>query len=160
MAISEYLRDLRRSIGTKLVLMPCVTAVIHDDSGRLLVARHAGSGIWGTPGGAIDPNEAPATAVVREVREETGLEIRALGVIGAWGGPEFLVTYENGDQCSYVMIAYQCEIIGGEMCPDGEEVLELRYVDAVELGHLSLSPWGRLVLPQFFALASPTRGRP
>lgn len=150
MAISEYLKELRQLIGTRLVVVPCVTAVIRDDRGRLLMARHAGSGIWGTPGGAVDPNESPAEAVVRELREETGLVVRAGRVLGAWGGPDFLVTYENGDQCSYVMIAIECEIEGGSMQPDGEEVLELRYVARGELEQLRLSRWGMRVLPLLF----------
>ena len=69
MPISEYLRTLRERIGTALVLMPAVAAMVFDEDGRVLLARHATGDLWGAPGGAIDPDEPPQDAVVREVWE-------------------------------------------------------------------------------------------
>lgn len=150
MAISDYVRDLRALVGTRVLVMPCVTALIRNEQGRLLMARHAGSDLWGTPGGGVDPNESPQDAVVREVREETGLEVVAGRVLGAWGGPEYLVVYGNGDQCSYVLIAFECTLVGGEPRPDGEEILELRWVTPEELEELPLPRWGGHLLPDLF----------
>lgn len=157
--MSDYVRSLRERIGNTLIVMPCVTAVIPDERGRLLMARHAGSGLWGTPGGAVDPHESPAAAVAREVREETSLIVSPGKVLGAWGGPDFFVTYSNGDQCSYVMIAIECRIIGGEMCPDDDEIEELRWVEESELSGLATPRWGRELLPMFFAHVAPHSAR-
>jgi len=73
MAISPYIRRLREAVGSDLLLVPSVAGIIFDHDGRILLVRQADDGVWSTPGGAIEPNEEPADAVVREVWEETGL---------------------------------------------------------------------------------------
>ena len=147
MPISDYLRDLRKRIGTSLVLMPSVAALVFDEQGRLLLARHAGNGIWSTPGGAIDPDEGPQNAVVREVWEELGLTVEPTRCLGSFGGPEFTITYENGDVVQYVITVFECRLVGGEIRPDGEEVTEARWVSAEELRDLRLSAWSAATLP-------------
>ena len=126
MPISDYLRDLRTLVGTKLVLMPSVAAVIFDDAGRVLLARHSTGDVWSTPGGAIDPDETPQDATVREVWEELRLDVEPLRCLGTFGGPEFRITYSNGDEVAYVITAFECRIVGGEIRPDGDDVLEAR----------------------------------
>jgi 8-oxo-dGTP pyrophosphatase MutT (NUDIX family) len=148
MPMSEFIRDLRGKIGTDLLLLPSATGAVFDGEGRMLLLRHANGGVWVTPGGAIEPDEAPAEAVVREVWEETGLEVEPVRLLGAYGGPEFRVRYENGDQVAFVIIAFECRVLGGSLRLDGEEALELRYVAADELASLQLAPWARSVLPE------------
>jgi 8-oxo-dGTP pyrophosphatase MutT (NUDIX family) len=74
--ISPYLAGLRERIGHDLVLMPSAALAGFDADGKILLARHVYDGRWGTPGGAIDPGEAPAAAAQRELTEEVGLELR------------------------------------------------------------------------------------
>ena len=138
-------------LGTKLVLMPSVAAVMFDDAGRVLLARHSTGGVWSTPGGAIDPDETPQDAVVREVWEELRLDVEPFRVLGTFGGPDFRITYENGDEVAYVITAFECRIRGGDLRPDGDEVLEARWFALDELGDVVLSNWARTVLPTLVA---------
>lgn len=65
--------------------IPCVGAVIRDDAGRLLLivrGHDPGKGLWSIPGGRIEPGETPEQAVVREVREETGLDVSCGPLLG------------------------------------------------------------------------------
>lgn len=67
-----------------------VRAVIRDEAGRCLLLRRSPAnkgfvGSWEWPGGKADPGESFDVALRREVREETGLEIKLLGVVGAFG---------------------------------------------------------------------------
>jgi 8-oxo-dGTP pyrophosphatase MutT (NUDIX family) len=156
MPISEYLRTLRVALGTRLLLVPSVTGLVFDAEGRLLLARHASEGRWVAPGGAVEPDEAPQDAVVREVWEETGLRVEPVSLAGVFGGPEFRVRYENGDEVAYVMAVYECRVLGGALREDGEEILELRFVAPADLPALPLSPWARRLLPTLLA----GRGRP
>jgi 8-oxo-dGTP pyrophosphatase MutT (NUDIX family) len=139
MPISPYLRALRQKIGTALVLMPSVTAVIRDDAGRVLLMRRSDDGRWDLPGGTTDPGEPPARALAREVWEETGLQVvpeRILGVFG--GGDGFRATYPNGDQLEFMDVVFECRVVGGRLgCRDGE-ALELRYFPPDDLPELPL----------------------
>jgi 8-oxo-dGTP diphosphatase len=64
----------------------CVGAVIKDGAGRLLLilrGHEPGKGLWSIPGGRIEPGESDAEAVVREIREETGLTVACGPLVGA-----------------------------------------------------------------------------
>lgn len=66
-------------------VIPCVGAVIKDGQGRLLLIKrgHApGAGLWSLPGGRIEPGETDTEALIREMREETGLVIEVGSLIG------------------------------------------------------------------------------
>jgi ADP-ribose pyrophosphatase YjhB (NUDIX family) len=133
MPISEYIRKLRERIGHGLVQMPCASAVIRDQ-GRILLLRRSDNGKWALPGGAIDPGEHPAQALVREVREETGLHVRPTRVLGVVGAARH--TYPNGDQVEVIVTVFACDVVGGALeCCDGEAV-ELRYFDPGALPEL------------------------
>lgn len=147
MPISEYLRGLRSKVGSTLLLISSVTGLVFDRDRKVLLIRHANGGVWVAPGGAIDPDEAPQDAVVREVWEETGLVVEPVRLCGVFGGPEFRVTYTNGDEAAYVMVVFECRAIGGELRVDREEALEARYVAASELQSVNLSTWARALLP-------------
>jgi 8-oxo-dGTP diphosphatase len=72
--------------GPPVTRIPCVGAVIRDETGRLLMilrGHDPGLGLWSIPGGRIEPGETAEEAVVREVREETGLEVRCGPLLGA-----------------------------------------------------------------------------
>ena len=127
MPISDYLRDLRALVGSRLLLLPGVAAIVRDAEHRVLFIRRADNGEWGLPAGAIDPGETPADAVAREVREETGLEVRPARVAGVFGGKGFRVRYENGDEAEYTVIVFDCEVVGGTLSATDGEALELRY---------------------------------
>jgi 8-oxo-dGTP pyrophosphatase MutT (NUDIX family) len=147
MAISDYLRDLRSKVGPTLLVVPSVTGFILDDAGRVLLVQVSNGGVWVAPGGAVDPDEAPQDAVVREVWEETGLHVEPTRLCGVFGGPEFRVTYENGDETNYVMAVYECRRIGGTLRPDGDETIDVRFFSAAELATIPLASWARVVLP-------------
>jgi 8-oxo-dGTP diphosphatase len=71
-------------VATRVI--PCVGAVLTDDVGRLLLIKRGhepGKGLWSIPGGRIEPGETDQEAVIREVREETGLVVTVGSFIGS-----------------------------------------------------------------------------
>ena len=97
----EYVQRLRALVGgEELLQLPSVAVALRDADGRVLLARHSEGGVWLLPGGGIEPGETPADAAVREMFEETGLLVRLTGLIGVFGGPEFIVHYRNGHRTS------------------------------------------------------------
>jgi mutator protein MutT len=128
MPISEYLGQLRAHIGHALVLSPGVAAIVRDDNGRPLAQRRGATAKWSLPGGTIDPGETPAEAVVREVREDTGLIVRATRLTAVLGGFPMRFSYPSGDQVEVVVNVIECEVIGGELFESVDDS-ELKYLD-------------------------------
>ncbi|MCB0712998.1 MAG: NUDIX domain-containing protein [Ignavibacteriae bacterium] len=138
MAISPYLKELREKVGTQLLLVPSVGAIIRDDEGNILLQKVSFDERWSIPGGAIDPGETPEEAVVREVREETGLHVYPSHILAVLGGEDFRYTYPNGDQVEYHFPLFVCNIIGGELGGLDDETEELRFFPATALPELTL----------------------
>lgn len=153
MPMSPFLAKLREKVGSDLLMLPSAAAFVFDDAGRLLLASHGDVGLWAAPGGGIDPDERPEDAVVRELREELGLDIEVRGLIGVFGGPEFRTVYPNGHQVGYVIAAYACAIAPGsaEPEPDGVEINDFRWVTEQQLSELSTTPWTPIAAPRAFA---------
>jgi 8-oxo-dGTP pyrophosphatase MutT (NUDIX family) len=127
MPISDYLREVRRVVGTRLLLLPGVAGIVRDDDGRVLFIRRADDGHWGLPAGGIEPGESPARAIAREVHEETGLVVRPARVAGVFGGPGFRHRYANDDEVEWTVVVFECEVVGGVLAPLDGEAVELRY---------------------------------
>jgi 8-oxo-dGTP pyrophosphatase MutT (NUDIX family) len=125
--ISAHMRGLREKIGHDLLMVAGAAAIIKDDAGRVLLQQRGDTGQWGLIGGGMDPDEVPADAVRREVWEETGLLVEPVRVIGVYGGPDYRLTYPNGDQVSIVSTLFECRVVDGEPSADGHESLALRY---------------------------------
>lgn len=151
MPMSDYIRGLRAKIGTSVLEIPTVSVLVFDDRRRVLLGRHAEGENWTTPGGMIEPYETPSNAAVREMWEETGLYVTLTRIIGVFGGDLYASTYGNGDRIAWVSTVFAAEPIGGALRPDGEEILEVRYVARSELGSLRCKPHVRPVLDAAFA---------
>jgi 8-oxo-dGTP pyrophosphatase MutT (NUDIX family) len=149
MGMSPHVARLRAAVGHDLLVLPCVTVLPSDERGRLLLAWHTGhTDGWGTVGGAVDPGESPAEAAVREAREEIGAEISLGRLLGVFGGPDYEVTYPNGDRVAYVPAVYEAAIDGGAPAPapaDGE-LSEVAWFGPDELRTVPLSRFTRAVL--------------
>jgi 8-oxo-dGTP pyrophosphatase MutT (NUDIX family) len=152
--ISPYVRTLRERVGHMRVLMPSVSAHIFDEAGRMLLVQLRDSGAWTTPGGAIEPDERPVDAVIRETLEETGLTVVPERIVAAFGGPECVVRYANGDETQYVIIAYRCTVAGGSPRADNDETSDVRYIGEAEAAALPLSPWLRALLAEVYRTAA------
>jgi 8-oxo-dGTP diphosphatase len=150
MAMSAHVRRLREAMGTELLVLPSVTGIILDDRNRILLVRQTESGLWTAPGGAIDPEELPADAVVREVWEETGLHTEPQRLLGVYGGRSCLVTYANGDRTIYVMTVFECAVLGGTLRQRSDETSAAAFVAASELDSYETSAWARHILPGLY----------
>jgi 8-oxo-dGTP pyrophosphatase MutT (NUDIX family) len=137
--ISDYLRGLREHVGTSLLLVPAVAAIIRDDRSRVLGLRTP-EGTWTLPAGHIDPGESPREAVVREVREETGLEVVAMRLLDVYGGIPWRMAYSNGDEVEGTVCVFACDVCGTLAC-DGVEITEAHWVPGDQVTSLLTLPY-------------------
>ena len=124
-----------------MVIRPGVAAVIFRDE-RVLLQRRDDNRQWGLPGGSVEPGESVRTAVIREVREETGLDVEPLRLIGVYSDPanHQIITYPDGNVIHYVSSVFECAVRGGTLtCCD--ESLELAFFppDALPADTLPIS---------------------
>jgi 8-oxo-dGTP diphosphatase len=128
-------------------LIPCVGAVIKDEHGRLLLIKRGhepGAGLWSLPGGRVEPGETDAEALVREMREETGLAVEAGRLLGR-------VMRPTGDDNVLDIRDYAATVIGGTLNA-GDDAADARWVDPDDFGNLPvteglteiLTSWGIL----------------
>ncbi|MCL2769157.1 MAG: NUDIX domain-containing protein [Solirubrobacterales bacterium] len=143
MGISPHLRRLREVVGHDLLLLPSVAVLVWDDHGRLLLVRDADTGLWQTIGGAIEPDESPHHAAMREAHEEAGVSVGLGRIRGVIGGPQFRMRYPNGDLVSYVPTVFDAHVVEGTPRPDGEETIDVAWFSPSELGVAPLTEFTR-----------------
>jgi 8-oxo-dGTP diphosphatase len=109
---------------------PVALAVIVHDGLVLLGRRADGTPPWVFPGGTIEPGESPEDAAVRETLEETGLRVRATGVIAERVHPRtgVLITYVDAGAAG---AAGRVDAVAAS-----EELIEVRWVDRAEARNL------------------------
>ncbi|WP_454044708.1 NUDIX domain-containing protein [Cellulosimicrobium sp. Marseille-Q8652] len=106
MPIPEFVAALRSRVGTDLLWMPGVSAVVVDDGGRVLLGQRADSGQWAVISGILEPGEDPAVGLAREVLEETGVEVVVEALVSVTVTEP--VEYPNGDRSQYLDLAFVC----------------------------------------------------
>ena len=96
---------------------------------------------------------------MREAREETGLEVEITELVAALGGPDFEMTYPNGDACAYISIVFDARVTGGELTADGVEVSHCGWFSQDELAAADISTVSRSVLSAVGVLPDASVGR-
>src|SRR4051812_22023280 len=115
MGMSPYQKKLREAMKGELMLVPGVSAIVRNDRGDVLLVLRADDGTWDLPGGMVEPGQLPSEGACREVKEETGLDVRVRELAGVVGGKEFRHQYPNGDRIEGMVAVFECEILGGEL---------------------------------------------
>jgi 8-oxo-dGTP diphosphatase len=124
--------------------------------GRTLLIRRGSEplkGQWSIPGGTLELGETIAEGVTRELREETGLEVRVLDLIEAFErifpGPP---AEGSRPQYHFVILDYLCEAPNGTPHP-GSDVTDVVFAGEDELDRYELTPTATRVLRKAFAMA-------
>ena len=115
--LTPYYPILRAQIGHAPVILPGVMAVIRNNAGDVLAERRVDFDLLDIPGGYCDLGETTTAAVIREVREETGLTIEITLLIDVQGGPD-----SHG---ASIVIIYAGRVLNGVARPldDADAVL-------------------------------------
>ena len=128
----DYIHGLRPLIGHRKIILNCAGALIIRD-GRILFQRRTDNGKWGLIGGLLEMNETYEQAALREIREETGLEVRLDSFLGIFHNHDMV--WANGDAAHVISAVYTAEIVSGEPRIDAES-FELRFFGKDEFPEL------------------------
>ena len=149
MGIASHIARLRAVVGHELLLLPSVSVLPVDEAGRVLLVRHAGHDDGrGVLGGAVDVGESPPAAAVREAREEISADVQLVRLVDVLGGPDYEVSYPNGDRTAYVtaVYVYEARVIRGSTAPGDGKLSELAWFTPGQLPGLQLSRFSRALL--------------
>ena len=146
MAISSFVKQLRDLVGHELLLLPSVAVLPRDEDGRILLVRIIDTGNWATIGGAIEPDESPEFAACREAEEEAGVTLQLRSLLGVLGGPEYRVTYPNGDKTAYVVVVFDASVTSGSPRPDGDETSDVGWFHPNDLPLGQMGPLTKALL--------------
>lgn len=125
MPTPDYILALRRSYGHGRLLLPGVSGVVVRDDldpsrrPHLLLGRRSDTGRWSVPAGIVEPDEQPATTLLRELMEETRVVARVDRLALLRTDPN--LTYSNGDVCQYVSMTFRCTYLSGDARVGDEE---------------------------------------
>ncbi|MBW3589969.1 MAG: NUDIX domain-containing protein [Actinobacteria bacterium] len=97
------------------VLLGCSAVAFDRAREKVLLTRRTDNGRWCLPGGALDPGESVTESVIREFREETGLRVRVVRLVGIYSDPNRLLQYADGNQFHVISLHFEVAIDGGEL---------------------------------------------
>ncbi len=104
-------------------------AIIRDDDGRILVSRRVDNGWYNLPGGGVEPDESVPEGLIREVREETGLEVEVGRLVSVYSKP----------QKHEVVLTFEARVVEGTLRPSEEADLH-EWVSPEEIEQIKLLP--------------------
>ncbi|MBF6467039.1 NUDIX domain-containing protein [Nocardia beijingensis] len=128
-------------------LKVAVSALVRDEYGRILMIHRTDNDKYSIPGGGQEVGETVSAAVVREVHEETGIDVEVTGIIGVFSDPDHVIAYDDGEVRQEFSICFSAKPIGGETRPSAESK-EVRWVAPQALAALDIHPSIKLRIEQ------------
>jgi ADP-ribose pyrophosphatase YjhB (NUDIX family) len=129
-------------------IVPSATAVVTDDTGRILMVHKTDNDLWALPGGGMDLGESIADAAVRETKEETGIDVEVTGLIGVYTNPRHVLAYDDGEVRQQFSLCFTTRMLGGTLRTSGE-TSEVRFVSPADFDGLNIHPSMRLRIDHY-----------
>ncbi|WP_064093487.1 NUDIX hydrolase [Rossellomorea aquimaris] len=128
----DYVKELRALVGSRPLILAGSVVLIVNEKNELLL-QHRKDGGWGLPGGLMELGESLEDTARREVKEETGLEIGQLKLLGIHSGEKYYFKIANGDEIYSVTAVYLTREAKGTVEIDTKESFNLAYLQLENL---------------------------
>jgi ADP-ribose pyrophosphatase YjhB (NUDIX family) len=129
-------------------VVPSTTAVVIDAEGRIALVHRKDNGLWALPGGGIALGESIEDCAVREVKEETGLDVKITGLVGVYTNPHHVIEYSDGEVRQQFSLCFTTELVGGTLAYD-EESTDIAWVPGTAIANLTMHPSMRLRIQHY-----------
>ncbi len=147
-ACMNYVKELRELVGHRPLILPGAVVIILNTQNEVLL-QHRTDGGWGLPGGLMELGESLEETARREVKEETGLIVGELELLGVFSGKDYFLKVANGDELYSVTAVYVTRDIQGDIEADLTESFDVRYFQLKELPE-GLTPSYRRYMEPYF----------
>jgi 8-oxo-dGTP pyrophosphatase MutT (NUDIX family) len=139
--MDSYIKKIRDKIGQDKFIHPAARIIIENDAGKILFIHRSDNGNIGLPAGAFEEGEDIEACIKREVKEETGLDLNNLSLIGISSNPAIeTVSYPNGDAFQYFTIEFYSNQFSGTLqAMDSNEIMKLEFLSADNANKLPLN---------------------
>lgn len=126
-------------------LKVAVSAVVRNEHGQVLMIHRTDNDMCSIPGGGMEFGETPAQAVIREVKEETGINVTVTGLVGIFSNPDHVIAYDDGEVRQEFSICFTADPVGGDLQTSSESKA-VGWMDPEELVNLRIHPsiWLRI----------------
>lgn len=141
MTRTDYYHDPNAPTPNSIVV--AVTAVVRDDAGRLLMIRRTDNDLYAIPGGAQEIGETISQTAVREVKEETGIDVEITGLIGIYSDPNHVIAFSDGEVRQEFSVCFRASPMSGAPRTSSESK-EVVWIEPERLDGLDIHPSIRL----------------
>jgi ADP-ribose pyrophosphatase YjhB (NUDIX family) len=129
-------------------LIPAASAAVSNERDEILMQRRADNDLWALPGGTMDLGESIGETAVREVREETGLDVEIDGIVGIYSDARHIIEYSNGEVRQQFNICFSARLLGGTLRASDEST-EAAWITPESLEKMPIHDTTRLRLQHF-----------
>jgi 8-oxo-dGTP pyrophosphatase MutT (NUDIX family) len=124
------------------IRLGCAAVLFDEKREKVLLTRRGDTGQWCLPSGGVEPGESVTETCIREVWEETGLEVQVERLTSICSNPDRLVIYNDGNQFQIIALIFEVSLIGGEPCLS-DETTAIGYYSLPEIEKMDLFPHHR-----------------
>lgn len=146
MARTDHYNDPEAPPANSVV--PSTTAVVTDDQRRIVLIRRRDNDLWALPGGGMDLGESIVDCAVREVKEETGLDVEVTGLIGVYTNPRHVMAYTDGEVRQQFSLCFTTRLVGGDLLIDSEST-DIAWTAPTDIPGLTMHPSMRLRIQHY-----------
>lgn len=122
--VDEWMHDIGKGVPGYVTPKVAVGAAVGNDDGEMLLIKRADSGFWLFPTGWADVGYSASEIVVKEVKEETGIDVEVVRLIAVLDGMR-----QGFTKVPLYSLLFQCRPIGGELAPHPLECADVGWFD-------------------------------
>ena len=117
----SYIKDLRKYVGHEPILTAGVGLFVFNDQDKVLMQLRTDYNQWGFPGGSMELGESFEETAMRELKEETNLDIKEMKLIKVLSGKDTYREYPNGDKLYDITALFVITKYDGELRVNDDE---------------------------------------